>query len=45
MREDLRDFSLSSGAIRFTEDHPLPDSAVRRMLELRQREIEEGRPT
>jgi uncharacterized protein YdhG (YjbR/CyaY superfamily) len=45
MREDLRDFSLSSGAIRFTEDHPLPDAAVRRMLELRRREIEEGRPS
>ena len=45
MREDLRDFSLSSGAIRFTEDHPLPQAAVRRMLALRQQEIEGGRPT
>lgn len=45
MREDLPDFSLSSGAIRFTEDHPLPDAAVRRMLALRRREIDEGRPT
>ncbi len=44
MREDLRDFSLSSGAIRFTEDHPLPDAAVRRMLALRRQEIEAGRP-
>lgn len=44
MREQLRDFSLSSGAIRFTEDHPLPEAAIQRMLALRRREIEEGRP-
>lgn len=44
MREELSDFSLSSGAIRFTEDHPLSEPALRRMLALRRREIEEGRP-
>ena len=44
MREELRDFSLSSGAVRFTEDHPLPDASIRRMLALRQQEIRAGRP-
>lgn len=44
MREELRDFSLSSGAIRFTEDHPLPEAALQRMLSLRRQEIEQGRP-
>lgn len=44
MRDELRDFSLSSGAIRFTEDHPVSEPALRRMLALRRREIEEGRP-
>jgi uncharacterized protein YdhG (YjbR/CyaY superfamily) len=44
MRDELREFSLSSGAIRFTEDHPLPEAAVQRMLALRRQEIEEGRP-
>ena len=44
MREELSDFSLSSGAVRFTEDHPVPEEAVKRMLALRRQEIEEGRP-
>ncbi len=43
MREELSEFSLSSGAIRFTEEHPLPEPAIKRMLTLRRQEIEEGR--
>ncbi|MBO0702872.1 MAG: DUF1801 domain-containing protein [Candidatus Dormibacteraeota bacterium] len=44
VREELGDFSLSSGAVRFTEDHPVPDATLRRMVALRRQEIEEGRP-
>lgn len=45
VREELSDFSLSSGAIRFTEDHPVPEAVLQRMLTLRRQEIEEGRPS
>lgn len=44
MRGELSGFSLSSGAIRFTEDHPVPETSVRRIVSLRRQEIEEGRP-
>ena len=44
VRDRLEGFSLSSGTIRFTADHPLPDAAVRAVVEARMREIDHGRP-
>lgn len=44
VRGELEGFSLSKGAVRFTEDHPLPEATLRRMITLRRREIDEGRP-
>jgi uncharacterized protein YdhG (YjbR/CyaY superfamily) len=39
-RDDLAGFELSKGTVRFTPDKPIPDSALKRLLDHRLREIE-----
>jgi uncharacterized protein YdhG (YjbR/CyaY superfamily) len=39
-RDDLASFEVSKGTVRFTPDNPLPDSALKRLLVHRRREIE-----
>lgn len=39
----LAGFSLSRGTIRFSVEQPIPDAVLRRVVELRRREIEFGR--
>jgi uncharacterized protein YdhG (YjbR/CyaY superfamily) len=41
-RDELADFDLSKGTIRFTPEKPIPDSALQRLLRERLREIESG---
>jgi len=43
VRGDLDGFSLSSGTIRFTAEHPVPEEIIRRVIRLRVAEIEAGR--
>jgi uncharacterized protein YdhG (YjbR/CyaY superfamily) len=38
--DELGDYSLSKGTIRFTPEHPLPDSIVDRIVLLRRDEID-----
>jgi uncharacterized protein YdhG (YjbR/CyaY superfamily) len=40
VRDRLEGFELSSGTIRFTAEHPLPDDAVRDLVRFRIAEIE-----
>lgn len=39
--DQLTGLSTSPGTLRFTADHPLPDDLVKRLLDLRMREIDE----
>jgi uncharacterized protein YdhG (YjbR/CyaY superfamily) len=39
-RDELVGFELSKGTVRFTPDKPIPDSALKRLLDHRLREIE-----
>jgi uncharacterized protein YdhG (YjbR/CyaY superfamily) len=39
-RDELAGFELSKGTVRFGPDKPLPDSALKRLLDHRMREIE-----
>ena len=40
VRDDLAGFSLAKGTIRFTPEHPLPDSLVDRIVLLRRDQID-----
>jgi uncharacterized protein YdhG (YjbR/CyaY superfamily) len=42
-RNELVGFELSKGTVRFTPDKPIPDSALKRLLDHRLREIEEDK--
>jgi uncharacterized protein YdhG (YjbR/CyaY superfamily) len=35
LRDELKDFSLAKGTIRFTPDHPIPSDLVRRIVRAR----------
>ncbi len=37
---ELEGFSVTKGTIHFTPEHPVPDSVLRRMVELRKAEID-----
>ena len=39
-RDELVGFDLSKGTVRFTPDEPIPDAALKRLLDHRLREIE-----
>ncbi len=43
VRDELADFSLSKGTVRFTADHLLPDDVVDRLVLARRSEIEDRR--
>jgi uncharacterized protein YdhG (YjbR/CyaY superfamily) len=40
VKDQLIDFEVSKGAVRFTVDHPVPDDVVRSMVQERIREID-----
>ena len=40
LESELARFECTSGSIHFTEDHPIPDALVGRIVELRRDEIE-----
>jgi uncharacterized protein YdhG (YjbR/CyaY superfamily) len=42
-RDELVGFDLTKGTVRFTPDKPIPDSALKRLLDQRMREIEEAK--
>jgi len=42
-RDELVGFDLSKGTVRFTPDKAIPDSALKRLLDQRMREIEEAK--
>ena len=40
VRDELADFSLSKGTLRFSSDHPVPDDVLDRLVLARRDEIE-----
>ncbi|RHA43125.1 iron chaperone [Cellulomonas rhizosphaerae] len=40
VRDELAEFSLAKGTLRFTEDHPVPDDVLDRLLLARRDEID-----
>jgi uncharacterized protein YdhG (YjbR/CyaY superfamily) len=42
-RDELVGFDLSKGTVRFTPDEPIPDAALKRLLDHRLREIERAK--
>jgi uncharacterized protein YdhG (YjbR/CyaY superfamily) len=43
VRDDVASYSTSKGTLRFGVDRPLPNSLVRKLIDLRQAEIDRGR--
>jgi len=40
VRDELGDFSLAKGTVRFTADHPIPDALLDRLIDARRAEID-----
>jgi len=43
IRDKLKGFKMSKGTIQFTEDKPIPQAIVKEMIQLRLKEITEGK--
>jgi uncharacterized protein YdhG (YjbR/CyaY superfamily) len=41
LQAELKSFKQSKGTIQFTKDHPLPESVIRALMEVRIKEIED----